>query len=508
MKRRVMIMAVLALAFTGLVFAAGSQDSATPAAAAPAAPAKTTITVALPADITSLDPMGHNDIYSEKVSHLLFDGLFKFDTNFKAVPDLVESWSQPSGTEWVFKLKKGVKFHDGSELTAEDVKFSLDRSKTSPKVQHVLAEVVSVEVVDSSTVKVTTKTAFAPFLFTLAHAGVSIVPKKYAESADNWANPVGSGPYQFVQWVSGDKVVLRKNAAYYDAAIAAQAESLVFKVIPEPTSRTIALETGEVDAVIGLDSNDVQKVGDNAKLKVVQKPSTDVQYIGMNIDKAPFDNVLVRQAVNYAIDKESVLVVALNGNGVEATSIIPTTIFGHKDGPYSYDPAKAKQLLAQAGYDNSQVLKLWASGDVRKKIAEVVQANLNDVGIKTEIEMFEWGAYLTATNSGNQGIFLLGWSSNPDPDSMLTPLFAKASIGGQNRTRYVNEQVEKYLLAGRVELDLAKRQKIYNDLSDTVMKDAPWVPLYTGNNIVGVNAALKNVELSPQGLWNLEKLHY
>ena len=165
-------------------------------------------------------------------------------------------------------------------------------------------------------------------------------------------------------------------------------------------------------------------------------------------------------------------------------------------------------MLFRSGFDFNQTIKLWASGDVRKKVAEVVQANLGEIGVKTEIEMFEWGAYLQATNSGDQGLFLLGWGSNPDPDSMLTPLFSKGSIGAQNRTRYQNPKVEGYLEAGRVEMDQAKRQKIYNDMSDTVMADATWVPMYTGANIVGANAALKGVEMSPQGLWNLEKLHY
>jgi peptide/nickel transport system substrate-binding protein len=467
-----------------------------------------TITVALPSDIVSLDPMDHNDIYSEKVSLLVFNRLFKFDTSFKVVPDLVATWSQPSAREWLFKIKSGVKFHDGSEMTSADVKFSMDRSRESPKVKHVLSEVESIAVVDKYTVKVTTKVAFAPFLFTLAHAGVSIVPQKYATSADNWKNPIGSGPYQFVQWISGDKIVLKKNVNYYDKAGMAQATNMVFKVIPEATSRTISLETGEVDVVLSLDSSDVERSMANPKLKVYQKPSTDIQYIGMNIEKAPFNNVTVRQAFNYAIDKEAVVLVALNGYGEVGTSIIPSTIFGHKDGPYSYDPKKAKALLTSAKFDFKQVIKLWASGDTRKKIAEVVQGNLSEIGVKAEIEMFEWGAYLQATNSGTQGMFLLGWGSNPDPDSMLTPLFSKGSIGAQNRTRYVNEKVEKYLADGRVELDQAKRQKIYNDMSDVIMQDATWVPLYTGNNIVAASSKLLGVELSPQGLWNLEKLHY
>ncbi|HUX40668.1 MAG TPA: ABC transporter substrate-binding protein [Rectinemataceae bacterium] len=484
---------ILGAALVAPAFAAGDQK---------------TINVALSADITSLDPMGHNDIYSEKVSFLVFNRLFKLNTNFEAVPDLVAKWSNPSPREWLLTIKKGVKFHDGSEMTSADVKFSLDRSKTMANVKHVLAEVESVAVVDKYTVKVTTKGPFAPFLFTLAHAGASIVSKKYVESGDNWKNPIGSGPYKFVQWSSGDKVVLQKNPNYFDKADMPIADQIVFKIIPEATSRTIALQTGDVDVVATLDPNDIDKVKADKNLALYTKPSTDIQYLGMNVDKPPFDNVLVRRAFNYAIDKDAILIVALNGAGEVASSIIPRSLMGWKAGPYTFDPAKAKELLKQAKYDPNQTIKMWVFGDNGKKVSEVVQSNLADIGVKVDIEVFELGAFIQATNSGDQQFFKLGWTSNPDPDSMLTPLFSKGSIGSQNRTRYVNDQVEKLLAAGRVELNLAKRKQIYNNISDIVMQDATWVPLYTGNNTIAANAKLQGVELSPQGLWNLEKLHY
>lgn len=476
--------------------------------ASPVLAAPGTITLALPADIVSLDPMGHNDIYTEKVSFLLFDRLFKLDTNFKAVPSLVEKWSQPSKTEWLLTIRKGVRFSDGAEMTSDDVKFSLERSKQSPNVKHVLANMTKADIVDKYTVKVTTDVPFAPFLFTLAHAGTSIVQKKYATGSDNWRTPVTSGSYTFSQWISGDKVVLKKNGKYWNKDGMGQTDTVVFKIVPEATSATIALETGEVDVLFSLASSDVKRVKANQKLVVLQKPSTDIQYLGMNVDKSPFDKAQVRQAFNYALDKDAILTVALDGLGTVASSVIPVSIMGHKDGPYTYNPEKARQMLNAAGYDFGQTLQLWASGDTRKKIAAVIQANLAAIGVKAEIQMFEWGAYLEATNSGNQQVFLLGWSSNPDPDSMMTPLFSKGSIGAQNRTRYISDKVEQLLSSGRVELNLERRVKIYNDMDQAIMQDAPWVPLYTGNNIVAANAKLKGVELSPQGLWDIEKIHY
>lgn len=470
---------------------------------------KDEIVVALAADIVSLDPQGHNDTESETVSFLLFNRLFRLNTDFEAVPDLVEDWSQPSDTEWVFKIKEGVKFHDGVEMTSEDVKFSLERSMESPKVKHVLTEIEKVEIVDKYTVKVTTKVPFAPFLFTLAHAGASIMPKHYVESGDDWANPVGSGQYKFVEWVSGDKVVLERFDDYFDSEEMGAAKKIVFKIIPEGTSRTIALETGEVDVVSTLETIDSGKVKDNSELTLYEKPSTNIAYVGMNVEKEPFNNPLVRKAMNYAIDTEAVLEIALNGAGSVATSVTSPALMGHKDGPYTYDPEKAKELLKEAGYNEGDLkIDIWASGDVRKRSAEVIQANLTEIGVESEIEMFEWGAYLEATNSGKQSMFVLGWTSNPDPDATLTPQFSKTSIGAQNRSRYSSDKTEQLLKDGRVELDLEKRKEIYNQLHETIMEDAPWVPLYVSNKVIGANAQLKGVEVSPQGLWNLHKLHY
>lgn len=469
---------------------------------------KDELKIALSADITSLDPQGHNDTKSEKVSFLMYNRLFRLDTNFEVVPDLAESWEQPSPTEWIIKIKEGVKFHDGTEMKASDVKFSLDRSLTMPKVQHVLAEVESIEVVDDYTVKITTKTAFAPFLYTLVHAGASILPQAYVESGDNFANPIGSGPYKFGEWVSGDKVTLVKNDDYFDTENMGQMPKITFKVIPEGTSRTIALETGEVDVVDELPSNDVGKVEGNSSLKMYTSASTRLDYFGMNTEMAPFDNKLVRQAFNYAIDKESVMVVAIDGTGVETKSILAPSMLGYKEADYEYNPEKAKELLTEAGYPNGFEMTIWASGDERKRMAEVIQANLMEIGVTANIEMLEWGTYIDSLMAGDGQTFVMGWTSNPDPDSTLTPLYYSESIGGMNFTRINDPKIDELILAGRSEMDMSKRVQIYNELHEYTMEQAPLVPLFTKNNLVGANAGLKGVELSPQGLWNIEKMSY
>jgi len=504
MKYKTRLTLYFALAFlcvSLLAFAGGQQEAAEEIV-------KEDISIALSADITSLDPQGHNDTKSERVSFLLFNRLFKLNTDFEVVPDLAESWEQPSPEEWVIKIKEGVKFHDGTEMTSEDVKFSLDRSKGMPKVQQVLSEIEKIEIVDTYTIKVTTKSAFAPFLYTLVHAGTSILPKAYVESGDDFKNPVGSGPYTFVEWVSGDKVVVAKNTAYFDAENMGQSAKITFKVIPEGTSRTIALETGEVDVVDELPTMDISKVADNAKLALYEKPSTRIDFFAMNTEQPPFDNKLVRQAVNYAVDKEAIIMVAIDGAGIQADSVLAPSFLGYKAGEYSYNPEKAKALLAEAGYPNGFEMQLMTSGDDRKRIAEVIQASLSDVGIKTSIEMLEWGTFIDSVLKGMAQTLVLGWTSNPDPDATLTPIFFSGNIGGMNFSRINDPKLDALLKEGREELNLAERVLVYNEFHEYVMDQAPWVPLFVKNNIVGANAGLKGVELSPQGLWNIEKIHY
>ncbi|MDA3937764.1 MAG: ABC transporter substrate-binding protein [Spirochaetia bacterium] len=492
--------AVILMCVSLMAFAGGGQDVQEQT--------NDELTVALSAGITSLDPQGHNDTKSEKVSFLVFNRLFKLNTDFKVVPDLAESWEQPSETEWLIKIKEGVMFHDGSEMTAEDVAFSLNRSKEMPKVQQVLSEVKSVDVVDKYTVKVTTNSAFAPFLYTLVHAGTSILPKAYIESGDEFANPVGSGPYVFTEWVSGDKVVVDKYDNYFDKNNMGQSSKITFKVIPEGTSRTIALETGEVDVIAEVQTIDKNKVSDNGELKLHEVPSTRLNFFEMNTEKAPFDNQLVRQAMNYAIDKEAIIIVALEGAGIQADSVLAPSFLGYKAGPYSYNPEKAKELFAQAGYPDGFEITITTSGDDRKRMAEVIQASLMDVGVTASIEMLEWGTFIDSAINGNFESLVLAWTSNPDPDATLTPRFFSGNINGMNFSRINDPKIDQMLKDGREELDLGQREKTYNEFHEYVMNQATMVPLFVNNILVGSNASLKGVELSPQGLWNIEKIHF
>jgi ABC-type transport system substrate-binding protein len=253
---------------------------------------------------------------------------------------------------------------------------------------------------------------------------------------------------------------------------------------------------------------DIGKVGSNPDLALYEVPSTRIDFFAMNTERAPFDNQKVRQAFNYAIDKEAIIMVAIDGAGVEAGSVLAPSFLGYKAADYEYNPEKAKQLLAEAGYPNGFTTSIMTSGDERKRIAEVIQANLADVGVTASIEMLEWGTFIDSVLQGMAESLVLGWTSNPDPDATLTPIFFSGNIGGMNFSRINNPNIDRLLKEAREELDLAARTRVYNEFHEYVMDQAPFVPLFVKNNIVGARAALKGVELSPQGLWNIEKIHY
>jgi len=262
--------------------------------------------------------------------------------------------------------------------------------------------------------------------------------------------------------------------------------------------------------VVALDSNDVKRVQANSKLKVYQKAATDIQYLGMNIEKAPFDNVMVRQAFNYAIDKDAILQVAANGFGEVATSIIPSALLGHKDGPYTYDPKKAKDMLKTARFDFNQTIKLWAYGDVGKKKAEIVQANLADIGVKLNLELMANPTLRDKIDKGDFDLCLGAWSPDfADPYMFMNFWFdsAKQGLPG-NRSFYKNDKVDELLRKAEVSAKVEERKKLYSDAQDIIMQDAPYIFLYQIQTIVPLRANVQGYVFNPmlESMYNFESI--
>ena len=301
---------------------------------------KDTLTWAQGSDVTSLDPHQGKETPAVQVTSQIFDTLVAVDpaTN-ELFPQIAESWDIVDDLTYVFHIRQGIKFHDGTELTAEDVKFSLDRAIASSAVSYIVDFIDTVTVNDDYTVTIVTDAPYGPTLRNLAIPFAAIVPKHVVEADEQnfILNPVGSGPYTFVEWKQGDHVTLKAFDDYY--AGKALTENLIMKVVPETSQRSIALETGEIDLAYDLAVNDLPKVRDNAALTAYEIPSLSCWYISMNMNKAPFDNALVREALSYAIDRQ-LLVDALNmGSGQPADAIIAPGVFGYySTGVREYNP--------------------------------------------------------------------------------------------------------------------------------------------------------------------------
>lgn len=464
--------------------------------------AETTVVVAQNADAKSMDPTTSNDVPSHRVYLNIYDTLIERDTNMKLVPALAESWEQVDPLTLVLHLRKDVKFHNGDPLKASDVVFSLTRAKEAPSLMSFFYDVDKIEAVDDNTVKITTKKPFGPLTNYLAHKGAAILNEKAVKAAGNdyGQQPVGTGPFIFDSWRSGDRVTLKANPNYFKGKPAI--DTLVFRVIPEGVNRTISLETKEADIAYDIDPVDLRMVKEHSDLNLIQEPAMNINYLGFNTKKAPFDNKLVRQAIAYAVDRQSIIDAVYLGAANEANSPVSPSVFGYsKDAKkYSFDVAKAKELLAQAGYPNGFKTKIWLNDNtVRRDIAVILQDQLKQIGIDLQIEILEWGSYLDRLARGEHDMFLLGWTSSPDSDSALYALFHSKNHGSSgNRTYFTNSRMDQLLDLGRESTVPEDRIKYYKEAQDIVQEEVPMLVLVYPYDNVGLQKTIKGFILDAE----------
>lgn len=483
MKKKFLLFFALMLSMLVLVACGGGKETST------TSEKRDTIVVGNGADAKSLDPHASNDNPSSRITAQIYDRLAEFDENSVPQPSLAESWEQPDNLTTIVHLKKGVKFHNGEELKASDVKFTLDRMKTKPEVSHIIEAISNVEVVDDYTIKISTEQPFAPLLSHLTHNAAAILNEKAVkEAGDTYGqNPVGTGPYRFISWASGDRITLEAFPEYFKGET--PVKNLIFRNIVEETNRTIGLETGELDIIYDILGMDKTRLKDDERFTYIEEAGVSMTYIGFNVKKAPFDNPKVREAISYAINQQPIIDTAFVGGAVAGDSIIGPRLFAYTPvEKYEYNIEKAKELLAEAGFPNGFKTKIWINDNpTRRDIAVIVQDQLKQVGIDVAVETLEWGAYLDGTARGEHDMFILGWGTvTRDPDYGISALVSTATQGGAgNRSFYSNPRVDELLVAGRAELDVEKRKAIYKEVQEIIRKDLPmYMVAYPTYNVV------------------------
>lgn len=438
------------------------------------------------ADAVSLSPHNVNDQPSARVMSQIYDTLVVQTESLELEPGLAESWEQVDDTTWIFNIREGVTFHDGSALTASDVAYTLNRLRdpvTAAPASFIVGFIDTLEATDEYTVRLTTNGPFAPLLAHLAHTATSILSEAAVEAAgEDYGTSVvvGTGPFKFVSWQTASQIVLERNDDWWGGEVLPA--EVVFRPIVEGSVRAIELEAGGIDIAYALEPRDYLRLedGSNPRVTVDAIETLSTNYVGFNAAKAPFDDVRVRQAINHALDVEAIIDAIYEGLGTPASGPISPQVFGANlelEG-YDYDPERARELLADAGYSNGFNTTIWTNDNpLRIQIAEIAQAFLADIGVNVDIQVLEWGAYLDGTAAGNHDMFILGWVTvTADADYGLYALFHSSQFGAAgNRTFWSSDRLDELLDLGRREADADARMEIYAEAQEIIAEQAPWI---------------------------------
>jgi peptide/nickel transport system substrate-binding protein len=505
-----------AAAVTGLLAACGAPalpatqalaTATTAAAPASGAPKKGgTLKVALNSDIIGVDPHGASAGVDRNVYTAIYNGLVAPDKNLNMVPDLAESWTAPDPKTYVFKLRPNVKFHDGTACDAAAVKknfdWILDPANASPR-QPEIVDVEQVSVDDPLTVRIALKGPSAPFLSIISdRAGYMVSPTAREKFGKDYPrNPVGTGPFQFVEWVKDDHATFKRFDGYFEPNLPLLDE-ITYRPIPDLSVGLTELKTGNVDFLMAIDTKDVPDIKSTSGLAYLEGPGVGYQGLWINTAKGPLANKALRQAVNLAVDRQALLAVAYSGVGQISSGPIPPSSWAYDAAAPSVtrDVAAAKQKLAEGGQPSgfSMVLKAQSGSPVQDKITQLIQAQLAEAGIQVQIQTVEFGALLKAGEQGDFDAMSLGWSGRIDPDGNIQPIFA--ANGAFNYGKYANQAVDDAIARERAGSDQAARKQVFQQLQQTINDDVAYIFTYFSPTIFAATTAVQGFEVTPDGL--------
>ena len=471
-------------------------------------------------DASFLNPILSQDSASSDINGFVFNGLIKYDRNLENfVGDLAESWKVDAGPEPVitFFLRKGVLWHDGKEFTADDVKFTYDKimdEKTNTVRRSSFELVKKAEVLDPYTFRATYKQPFSPGLESW---GMGIIPKHLLEKVDiNTASfnrkPVGTGPFRFVEWVSDEKIVVDANPTYFDGK--PDLDRIIYRIIPETALNEMEILTRGVD-YSSVFPFEYRRMGQVPFLKIYSQPSLGYTYIGYNFKNPLFQDKRVRQALTHAINREEIVQYVLYGLGTVASGPFPDHLWYHNPHvkPIPYDPQKARQLLSEAGWKDTNgdgileqegkpfrfTLITNSGNDTRRDVGVLVQRQLREIGIDITFELYEWSVFLkNFINTKHFDACILGWSLSVDPDAY--EIWHSSQIEkGFNFISYQNPRVDRLWEEGRREYDLEKRKQIYWQIHELIAEDQPYTFLYVPLSISALQRKFSLLEKDTTG---------
>ena len=502
-KRLVSILALAAITVSLFAGVAGCNKEESPGGTGgneAKKSSKDTIVIATMSETPSLTNNEHSAVAGGYMNILTYEGLLFRDMDMQPKPCLAESYEAVSDTEWDFKIRKGVKFHNGEEMTVEDVKASLDWAQQFPLIKTSTENIKQVDIIDDETVRITTFGPCAIILDNLCGTSNAIVPKSLIDSGNNFnENPVGTGPYVFKKWNMGDSIEFEAFEDYWEGEPAIK--HMTWKIIPEGSSRTIALEAGEIDFIVEVEQMDIERLENNDDLVVYKYEATDFNFMQVNHEKGNLGNPLVRHAINSAIDKDSVVTVDANNLGTPSKCQTPTNLIGSYDENADvYDPAKAKEYLAQSNVNPKDItFSIICSNDMKKRAGEVIQANLKEhLGIDCSLESMDLATYLSATTEGNFTACIGGYNTT-DQVLFTKGMYHSQSIGGSNRSRLNDPKVDELIEKALVTLDNDERYAIMEELNEYLNEVCPLVPLWQPVALRAYNKNLKGVEVNAVG---------
>ncbi len=478
-------------------------------------PDPNTLVMIIESSPTNLDPRVGIDGQSERIDELIFDALLTRDEHFSVQPGLAERWEIPDPLTYVFHLRRGVKFHNGQTLTSRDVKWTFDsllQGKIRSTKTSTYRYVDHLETPDDSTVIFRLKEPLAALLWNLSEGAIGIVP--YGSLDEMTRQPVGTGPFQFVSAETDKEVILQRNDAYWGEV--PRLARVRFAVVPDATTEALELRKGSADLAINspMSPDTIATLERNPSLTVQRGPGTRLAYLAFNLRDPILNDVRIRQAIGYALDRRPMMEYLWRGQVQPAYSILPRQSWAFDDDVphYDYDPGKTRQLLDAAGYPlingvRFHITMKTSTDENTRLMVAVMQQQLRDVGIALDIRTFEFATFFADVTSGAFQLYSLRWiGGNEDPD-IFDAAFHSRNFppAGRNRSFYSNPRIDSLIDRARREINEDVRKQLYGEVQEILATDVPSLNLWYFDNVLVHTRRVRDVTLNPSGNYDFLK---